>query len=222
MFPKKLMYHILYIPAKVHMTPEERKWVDNIGGRLFDLSRIQEKNLKIAINQIFETPNLITALNVSKSDQLNCIKNIIEDRESMATEFKEIVNNHLKQMSGTVVEARHQKHIFGKPRVKKRMPKFKIIKITKQNVDQFCEISEPLYKIPPSNEMFDQFLSKFYCKFQNCNKSFSDRRVARRHALTVHYHPRKYKCKICKQSLSRKAIFTQHCLAHLYFKKNIW
>ena len=43
MFPKKLMYHILYIPAKVHMTPEERKWVDNIGGRLFDLSRIQEK-----------------------------------------------------------------------------------------------------------------------------------------------------------------------------------
>ena len=72
------MYHILYIPAKVHMTPEERKWVDNIGGRLFDLSRIQENNLKIAINQIFETANLITALNVSKSDQLNCIKNIIE------------------------------------------------------------------------------------------------------------------------------------------------
>ena len=31
--------------------------------------RIQENNLKIAINQIFETPNLITALNGSKSDQ---------------------------------------------------------------------------------------------------------------------------------------------------------
>ena len=80
-------------------------------------------------------------------------------------------------MSGTVVEARHQKHIFGKPRVKKRMPKFKIIEITKRNVDQFCEISEPLHKIPSSDEMFDQFLSKFYCKFQNCNKSFLDRRV---------------------------------------------
>ena len=53
----------------------------------------------------------------------------------MAAEFKEIVNNHLKQMSGTVVEARHQKHIFGKPRVKKRMPKFKIIEIIKRNVD---------------------------------------------------------------------------------------
>ena len=212
------MYHILYI----HMTPEERKWVDDIGGRLFDLSRIQENNLKIAINQIFGTPNLIIALNVSKSDQLNCIKNIIEDHENMATEFKEIVNNCLKQMPGTVVEARHQKHIFGKPRVKKRMPKFKIIEITKCNVDQFCEISKPLHKIPPSDEMFDQFMSKFYCKFQNCNKSFSVRRVAHRHALTVHYHPWKNKCKICKQSLLRKAIFTQDCLAHCYVKKCIW
>ena len=148
---------------------------------------------------------------MSHIDNVTTIRNIISEREQIKALFEQIVSNCGKELS------KNPKPLakFCEPRFNDPVP-LSIIKITQENVRDFCQVIENK-QVPPNKQLFKRKGNKYSCTFKNCDKMYKGSKEVIRHLKYSHYQTKMYKCKICLKIYSRFPIFKKYCL-----KKHPW
>ena len=201
----------MYILETINMSEDEKIWLESVCVRMKQATRQQKVNPNKAVDKIFQTPNVISALQLSKFTNINEIENIIEDSNSLIQIFKETVNNFRFQSAPSF---KPDDHIFAKCRISEKIK----TKITKENAEKICKTLPLVSDIPQYKTMYTVRNEIYYCTHVKCTKSVKTKKGIIRRAITNHFHPNHFVCTKCKHTFSRYPLFQKHAIkVHQFF-----